>query len=351
MIKKIFTSKLFYILVVCSILIGLLFTFLRPITGFFNGTPISYIKFSNNLRFTSVDLIRQAITKSDNTNKGYFSFDINKFRDQMMQYDWIKNLTIRKIWPNIVILNITELQPYAYWTNGLQVGYITKSGKLFYSPAQLQANDSFKGIVTKVEEYQNLVDSANTKISKLNSKPNGATLAVQKQSQSMLAQETKKLAPLLEQTFKASNYQSKMPIFISNKYYIPLSLDYWHQVEKELGKQVANIKEIRVDSSDSWRIMLKDGIVLKLDAVNIPFTMQRYLLAAQQIIVPPNYFISYIDLRYNNGLAIKFVRPEEVRANPKLVIPSLIPYLGGSPLANAEFNSSEIKGDYTDDLQ
>lgn len=143
---------------------------------------------------------------------------------------------------------------------------------------------------------------------------------------------------------------NQIPVLISNKYYIKLALQYWLEIKDILKDSNLTFKEIRIDSSDSWHIMLSNGIVLNLDSNNIRETVERFVRASKDIKVPAGYFISYVDLRYRNGIAIKFVKEEDALQNPELVIKSLIPGQGGRILTNATFAPVKIEVDYNQDL-
>ncbi|RIY32987.1 hypothetical protein CJP74_03125 [Psittacicella melopsittaci] len=297
MLKRIIKAKVFYISLILLILLIVLISQRSRIGQFIDTTPMDQYQINTNLKFTNSEDILAAITNSDNKDKGYFSFNTKNLVDKLDGYSWIKFVMVNKVWPNTVNIRLQEYKPYAIWTDGNKVGYITEDGKLFYSPKQEQQN---------AQQSENKVIDLNSDL-----------------------------------------IDNQIPVLISNQYYIQTALNYWLQVKDDLDSTNLSIKEIRVDSSDAWQILLSNGILLNLDSVNINESIRRFLLAAEQIKVPQGYLVDYVDLRYNNGISIKFI-PENLAKN--VLVTSLVPGKGGQPLYNANFSSEPVKGNYTDDL-
>lgn len=297
MLKRIIKAKVFYISLILLILLTVLISQRSRIGQFIDTTPMDQYQINTNLKFTNSEDILAAITDSKNKDKGYFSFNTKNLVDKLDAYSWIKFVMVNKVWPNTVNIRLQEYKPYAIWTDGNKVGYITEDGKLFYSPKQEQQN---------AQQSENKVIDLNSDL-----------------------------------------IDNQIPVLISNQYYIQTALNYWLQVKDDLDSTNLSIKEIRVDSSDAWQILLSNGILLNLDSVNINESIRRFLLAAEQIKVPQGYLVDYVDLRYNNGISIKFI-PENLAKN--VLVTSLVPGKGGQPLYNANFSSEPVKGNYTDDL-
>lgn len=305
-VRKLLASGYFYAFLVTAMIIFLGIVYRSHIWSFFNPTTINKMQINTNLKFTSNENIKQAINVSANKDKGYFDFNTKQLIQTLEGYTWIDFVLVSKVWPDTVNIRIQELQPYAIWTNGLQVGYITEQGKLFFSPQQQEQN-------LQIEQQLN----------------------TNKSSEKLQFDKSVKL--------NIDQVQSNIPIFVSNQYYIATAIHYWEEIKSEMNNSNLKIKEIRVDSSDAWQIMLSNNILLNLDATDIKASIRRFLLAAQQIKVPDGYLISYVDLRYNNGIAVKFISEQEAKQDKKHIT-SLVPGKGGNPLPNAQFISTPIKG-------
>lgn len=364
---KIFTRRRLYTLL--GIFGAVLFyLWLRiPVYNTLNGIPIDKIRINNGLKFTKPQDVTTALSDSGNSQKGFFSFDTETMMLQLQKYNWIQNIIVSKRFPDFVNVRITEKTPYALWTNGQQVGYITTNGDLFYSPNQLNLNNKLRelamqGLDLKSSKQQE--ETTKQAVENYISNESGISpfdvLAEQKQNDQHFNQSLDlKTLTLLNRELFAKEHGSitdvdkldnQIPVLISNKYYIKLALQYWLEIKDILKDSNLTFKEIRIDSSDSWHIMLSNGIVLNLDSNNIRETVERFVRASKDIKVPAGYFISYVDLRYRNGIAIKFVKEEDALQNPELVIKSLIPGQGGRILTNATFAPVKIEVDYNQDL-
>ncbi|MFC6276396.1 cell division protein FtsQ/DivIB [Psittacicella hinzii] len=333
MLRPLLKNFYFYFWSIIALLVILGFFNWQYINAKLNSVPISKMQINTNLRFTSNSIITQAINNSHNQNKGYFDFSTKELTLALQQNPWIKFVMVSKVFPDTVNIRISEQKPYAIWTNGQEVGYITENGNLFFSPAQMAQNEKFTQIVQQAKEKANINDN----------NQNSSTQAKEK-AKSLLNEVGEQI------NLNVDNFpQHDMPIFISNQYYIQLAINYWNEIKDELTSSNLSIKEIRVDSSDAWQIMLNNGILLNLDAIDVRQSIRRFLVAAQQIKVPDGYLINYVDLRYNNGIAVKFIKQDEA-ANGNNFLSSLVPGKGGAPLLNATFKSEHIQGNYQDDL-
>ncbi|RIY34122.1 hypothetical protein CKF54_01415 [Psittacicella hinzii] len=299
--RSLLKSKLFYLSLLLLLALGILVTQSSRVSSFFATNPMNKFQINNNLQFTESEDILKAINSSDNEDKGYFKFNTKNLVDTLKKYSWIDFILVNKVWPQTVNIRLVEYKPYAIWTDGLKVGYITDKGKLFFSPKQQEVNSE--------------LENKNTTMQSLD--------------------------------LNTDKIQEGIPILISNEYYIQTALNYWYQIKDDLENSNLQIKEIRVDSSDAWQILLSNGILLNLDSIDINASIRRFLLAAEQIKVPQGYLVSYVDLRYNNGVSIKFIPEGQAKTS---LISSLIPGKGGENLYNANFTSEPVKGDYKDDL-
>lgn len=53
-------------------------------------------------------------------NGGFFSLDVDKFRAELLaKLPWVEAVTVRKIWPNKLLVAITEHQPVIRWTSSI----------------------------------------------------------------------------------------------------------------------------------------------------------------------------------------------------------------------------------------
>ncbi len=70
------------------------------------------------------------------TNKSFFSFDVNVARKEVEALPWVDRASIRKQWPNVLKIYITEQMPVAQW-NGYAL--LNKRSEVFFAkPTELK---------------------------------------------------------------------------------------------------------------------------------------------------------------------------------------------------------------------
>lgn len=80
--------------------------------------PIAEISISGDRVFTSDNDVRQALLASGSLTT-LMNQDINVLRTQIERLPWIKEVKLKKRWPNRLIINIQEYQPYVRWNKNL----------------------------------------------------------------------------------------------------------------------------------------------------------------------------------------------------------------------------------------
>ncbi|HHO58637.1 MAG TPA: FtsQ-type POTRA domain-containing protein [Thiotrichales bacterium] len=59
---------------------------------------------------------------------GYFTVDLNRTRDRLMQNPWVKTVSVRRRWPAELLVTVTEKQAVAYWN---EQALISAEGDVF----------------------------------------------------------------------------------------------------------------------------------------------------------------------------------------------------------------------------
>lgn len=79
-------------------------------------------------RYTHVakqDIIQMALPYVD---AGFFSLDSHRLKRHILSLPWVSGVAVRRIWPDIVVIHISEQQPVARWDAG---SLLTDSGEVF----------------------------------------------------------------------------------------------------------------------------------------------------------------------------------------------------------------------------
>ena len=91
---------------------------------------LSQLTLNGDYTYTTEDDLRQAILGLGLPNT-YIGQDVDDIQQEIMRYPWVKHASIRKQWPDRLIVYIEEYKPAFYW-NDLYL--IDKSGSVFSIP-------------------------------------------------------------------------------------------------------------------------------------------------------------------------------------------------------------------------
>lgn len=95
-----------------------------------NEYPIEHVKIITNGQYIPQNQI-QAIIRN-NIHGGFFSLNTKLLKDSLLDSPWVKAVSIRRIWPDKLAVQITEQQPLARWGHD---GVVSLGGDVFYPAA------------------------------------------------------------------------------------------------------------------------------------------------------------------------------------------------------------------------
>lgn len=212
---------------------------------------LSQLTLTGDKGFTTEEDIQKAILGLGLPNT-YIAQDVNDIRQEIMRLPWIKQVSVRKQWPDRLIVNIVENQPKYIWND---IFLLDKDGMVFSIPK----------------------DRVNT------------------------------------------DYMPKLFGPIGKE---KLILDMYHQLD-EISINSANadlslsIVEAMADERNSWQLIVKPCIrKVCIDGQNILLKLGREMPVKQyerfirffadiKANLPVDERLSEIDLRYENGIAVK----------------------------------------------
>ena len=117
------------LVLVTGLLLGLLLQHLaNPLT-----LPIRKIRVQGALVHVNEAMLRNSVV--DNVQGGYFNIDVASLRKTVEQLPWVKTSAVRRVWPDTVVISVTEQQPLAIWAKG---GLVNSHGELFEPEASYQ---------------------------------------------------------------------------------------------------------------------------------------------------------------------------------------------------------------------
>ncbi len=87
-------------------------------------------------------------------NGGFFSLDVNGLKQDLEKLAWIKSVSIRRVWPDLLQVMVTEQQPVALWNSE---SIVNRDGELFM-PVAKQLPDEMVKITGPAGMYKSLVE-------------------------------------------------------------------------------------------------------------------------------------------------------------------------------------------------
>jgi len=97
-----------------------------------NRLPLSQLVVTGERHYTTNDDIRQAILALGSPGT-FMTQDVNVIQQQIERLPWIKQVSVRKQWPNELKIHLVEYVPVAHW-NDLHM--VDADGKSFSIPAE-----------------------------------------------------------------------------------------------------------------------------------------------------------------------------------------------------------------------
>lgn len=88
--------------------------------------PVENIQVNGDLQFLDRDKLTAFL--QGQVAGGYFTVDLPRLRDMLMQHPWVRDASLRREWPAGIKVNIEEKVPVAYWNDD---AYISDAGDVF----------------------------------------------------------------------------------------------------------------------------------------------------------------------------------------------------------------------------
>ncbi|QLB13361.1 cell division protein FtsQ [Bisgaardia hudsonensis] len=95
-----------------------------------DNKPISGFALLSSNEFTTYDDVKDKLLKMG-TLKGFFTQDVNIIKEQIKTIPWVKDVVVRKIWPDRLSIWLSEYEPVAVWND---ISAVSKEGEIFRLP-------------------------------------------------------------------------------------------------------------------------------------------------------------------------------------------------------------------------
>ncbi|MDT9587492.1 MAG: cell division protein FtsQ/DivIB [Candidatus Arsenophonus melophagi] len=131
-------GKIFFLIVLNSIMLSgwMLLNWIKDA----NRLPISKLVITGDRHYTHDDNIREAIILALGMPSTFMAIDVNAIYNQIKTLPWIRQVTVRKQWPDKLKIHLVEFQPYAKWNDTL---FLDIEGSVFSLPESLNMQSNF----------------------------------------------------------------------------------------------------------------------------------------------------------------------------------------------------------------
>jgi cell division protein FtsQ len=164
-------SLLWLKLVLMSLaLFGALFGLLR-LMGDPEVMPVRTVGVDGEIRFIQRERLEQVVAQA--VNGSFFSVDLKSMREQLEAMPWVKQVSVRRVWPDTLRVQVTEHVPLAYWGEKAMVSQLAEVfvpeslPKLDGLATLVGDNQQAKAITREYQRMQTLLDTVGLKLSRV----------------------------------------------------------------------------------------------------------------------------------------------------------------------------------------
>jgi len=118
--------------VLLFIVVGVLATFSYMKMTEINLLPIRFVKVDGEFKYLKSDKLKAILNKE--LNRSFFNVDIDEIQVAVKQISWVDQVTVRRSWPDTLIVDIMEQRPLARWSDG---GYVNQRGEWFLAGEEI----------------------------------------------------------------------------------------------------------------------------------------------------------------------------------------------------------------------
>lgn len=88
----------------------------KPLVGFINH-PITHLQVSGDSRISAQELRQVA---APHIGRGFFSTDVQAVKAAVESQPWVRQASVRRVWPDTLVLQVEEHEPVARWRVAVQ---------------------------------------------------------------------------------------------------------------------------------------------------------------------------------------------------------------------------------------
>ena len=167
--------------------------------------------------------------------KGFFVVDVLQIKERLLQFSWVADASVRRVWPNQIVIQVAEKKPLARWNRS---GLLTTAGEIF-NPTK-------------------------------------------------------------------NTYPTDLPQFIAPDGEQVQLLNFYHDVSSLLTPLHFKIAQLELTPTRSWSLILTNGMKLNVGYKDVLTRIGHFVKVYPKIVGARTNEVDYVDLRYNNGMAVRW---------------------------------------------
>ena len=231
-LKKLITFFKYLVLILVAICLVKLGIFLK---SKYNALPIEKVKVVATYEHIKPKVLQEIISPQVATN--FFGLDIVHLKQKILQLPWVKQVSVKRVWPSTIEITVFEQKAIANWHNE---SLLNEDGELFKPPIE--------------------------------------------------------------------SFPPGLPIFSAPSDYTKLVLQEYQNLQTILTPLSWKIVGLDLDAQLSWHVLLNSGVNIYLGHDDIDSRLQEFANSYASVKAKNNGHanIKSVDLRYQNGFAIKW---------------------------------------------
>jgi cell division protein FtsQ len=206
--------------------------------------PLKTIRITGELSHVDRALLQQRVVAA--IDGGFFSVDMRKLRDAAKQLAWVDRVSIRRVWPQTLIMDVTEQVPLARWGDK---ALVNGRGEVFRPEAGALPDD--------------------------------------------------------------------LPRFTGESGDAPAAVTLYRLANARLARVGLKVRQLAVQGRRDWRLVLDSGLTLLLSRTQASRALDRFVMALPAITDQPGRRLERVDLRYENGFAVRWAPADDTNDKDK----------------------------------
>ncbi len=220
--------------------------------------PITKVRALGDFTYVTEEMLHLALAKGVENknelsvleNKGFFDIDVDAIKKRVEEMPWVKQVSVQRVWPDTLVIEVVEHTPIAYWGNS---GLVSNTGEVFRPLKKTYPKDLPRFLVTKGHDGS-VTEKAAIK-----------------------------------------------------------SLRYFSDASDMFSTINLKVKKVKFDARQALTLSLDNGVELNLGRQNKLYRLQRFVQIYAPLRERMS-LIERVDMRYTNGFSVKWKQLQGIKS-------------------------------------